>query len=166
MILDKLGAAREYAEGVTGLFLAVRTVEKTFDRFPYCRSLVLDGSPVRSIESIEYVDADGVEQELDPLLYTFNDYVTPPRIDLNFEQSWPDMRCGPNAVKVRYVVGYGTIADTPVDVLALPKDVRAAMLLTMAHFLENKEDSAPVALESIPNGTHALLHLKRENLGV
>lgn len=166
LILDKLGAAREYAESVTGLYLSPRTVEKTFDRFPHCRSLELDGGPVRSIESVEYIASDGTPTELGTGVYSLNDYVEPARLDLNFEQSWPPMRCGPNALKVRYVVGYGTVNHTPPETLALPKDIEGALLLTMAHLLENKEDSAPIALEAIPTGTRALLQGKRANLGV
>lgn len=177
LILDKLGAAREYAEGVTGLFLAPRLVEKTFDHFPCPRygfgwvegdsSLRLDYGPVREIESIEYVNADGVPTELPTSTYVYNDYVSPARIDLAYGERWPDMRAGPNAVKVRYWVGYGVLPNqTPAVDLPLPRDIKAALLLTMAHLLENKEDSAPIALASIPTGTLALLHLKRENLSV
>lgn len=166
LILDKLGAAREYAEGVLGLYLAPRTVEITFERFP-CRNWIeLQGSPVRQIESVEYIDEDGAPVELDPLLYSFNDYVTPARLDLTYQSAWPEMRGGPNALRVMYVVGYGTISDSPPDTLQLPRDLRAALLLLLGHLYENREDSSAVALEKIPLGVHALLSLKRETLGV
>lgn len=166
LILDKLGAAREYAEGVTGLFLAPRTVEFALDSFPCTSFVALEGSPVRLVDSIEYVDTDGAAQTLDSAAYLLNDYVTPPRVQLVFGETWPAVRCGPLAVKVRYVVGYGEIPETPPDVLVLPKDIKAGLLLTMAHLLENKEDSAPIALESIPTGALALLRLKRVDMGV
>lgn len=166
-ILLKLGAAREYCEGVLGVYLAPRLVEQTLDRFP-CGAIILEAGPVRLIDSIEYPLAeDGTPTEIDPLVFSLNDYVKPARVDLAFETNWPtDARAGTNAVRVRYVVGYGTINDSPPDVLAVPKDIRAAMLLILGHLYDNREESTAAALQSIPLGVHALLSLKRVNRGV
>lgn len=167
LILDKLGAACEYAEDITGLWLRVQTVEYTFERWPTCRFIEVPGAPVRSVESIEYLDENGDSQDLDPTLWTYDAYSTPKRVYIAYRTSWPEARCDVNSIRVRAIVGYGTIiGDTPQDVLALPYKLKAALLLTMAHLLENKEDSAPIALASIPTGTLDLLQQSRINLGV
>lgn len=167
LILGYLGAAREFAEGVLGVYLAPRTVEFTLDSFPCRRWFPLEPGPIRTIEAITYVDADGIEQDLLSSDFVIDDYKTPTTVvSARTAPPWPAVRCAPNAVKVLAIVGYGSISDTPPDVLPLPKDIRAALLLILAHLYENREDSTAVAMETIPNGALTMLGLKRENRGV
>lgn len=168
-IMQMVSAAREHAEKLTGLYLAPRTVEQTLDRFPVCdKAIQLQAQPWRGLDSIEYtLQADGSMVPVDDAVFVIDDYVQPARVRLKFEQQWPqDARCDTNAVRVRYVVGYGTIANTPPDVLPLPADIRSAMLLIVGHLYENREETTALALESLPFGVMTLLGLNRENLGV
>jgi hypothetical protein len=48
-------------------------------------------------------------------------------------------------VKVRYVAG------------DLPAAVKSALLLTVGHLFENREASAPIALQELPLGVKSLL---------
>jgi uncharacterized phiE125 gp8 family phage protein len=61
----------------------------------------------------------------------------PARITLKAGQNWPTTYQGPNAVRVRYVAGYGTTAA------AVPQPIRNWMLLHVAHFYRNRELSLP-----------------------
>ena len=165
LVLAMLSAAREYAEVVTGRSLVARTVELALDEFPLC-GIELPHYPVVSVDSVKYIDTDGVEQTLAEDGYTFDDYGYQQRVVQAFEASWPTTRCVPNAVKVRYVVGHSMPGDSP-QVYPLPEPIRAAMLLTLGHLYENREGSVVgVSVNALPLGVASLLQPYRVRLGV
>lgn len=65
--------------------------------------------PIRSVESIKYLDTSGAEQTLDTALYDV--LLSTGRVSLAFGSAWPDIRAGAEAVRVRYVAGHN--ADDP-----------------------------------------------------
>jgi uncharacterized phiE125 gp8 family phage protein len=139
-----LAAAVGYAEHYTGRSFGSQTLELALDEFP-AGSIELLRGPVTGITSIKYIDEDGVEQTLSNTLYTLDDYGIQcwavPKVDTE----WPATLAAANAVKVLYVAG------------DLPSAVRAALLLTVGHLFENREASAPVALQELPMGVKSLL---------
>jgi hypothetical protein len=54
-----------------------------------------------------------VEQTLDPLLYAVDDQSEPGLIAPAYGETWPATRNEMNAVRVRFVAGYGSKADVP-----------------------------------------------------
>lgn len=117
-------AARESAEHYTGRALAEQTLEAALDEFPSEDFFDLPLPPVATITSIKYTDTDGMEQTLATSVYALSTYGDSRRVALTYDSEWPDTQCIPDAVRVRYVTGYG-ITDGP----ALPRTVKAALLL-------------------------------------
>ena len=68
--------------------------------------------------------------------------------------AWPAITAATNAVKIRYLAGYDIDSDGGE---ALPKMIRAAVLLVVGHLYANREASTEVALTHIPLGVESLL---------
>ena len=147
MIQAQISAAREFAEHYTGRALAPQTLELALDEFP-ADSIELPRVPVTAITSIKYIDVDGAEQTLDAELYSLDDYGITAWVDPAYDTAWPETRAIKNAVKVRYTAGYETA----------PSTVKDAMLLTVAHLYENRQEATSYKVEQIPMGTKSLLN--------
>mgnify|MGYP001201291583 CR=1 FL=1 len=129
-----IAAARRCAETQCDRCFVTQTWRQTRDGFPSCDargSIVLAKTPVASVSSVKYIDADGVLQTLDASKYTADTLADPCEIVPAYGESWPSTRAVPNAVTVEYVVG---VAAEQVDPRA-----KMAMLLTVAHWYENRE---------------------------
>jgi len=120
-------ASREQAESFMQQSIITQTVELALDRFP--DEIELPMGPVQSITSVKYIDTDGVEQTLSSAVYTIDDYSPVPWLLLVEDNVWPDTYDSANAVKVRYVAGWG---DAGTDV---PEDIKTAMLLVIGHWI-------------------------------
>ncbi len=153
LIAGYLMAATQSAEQQTNLLLGEQTWELTIDQWPSSvwgsgGVIRLPRSPVQSVTSISYVDADGVTQTVLAGDYVLDANVRPAAIYPAFGKAWPVTRPQANAVAVRFVVGYTQI----------PEPIRAAILLMVGHFYENREavivGQAP---SELPMGVEALL---------
>lgn len=159
-------AAREWCEFYSGRLLATQTVELALDAFPTASRFYLPIGPVQSVESVVYLDADGVEQSM--VLgtdYSVRAYNGRASIYLPDGVAWPTpmtYRYGERAVFVRYVAGYMT--ESP-ETFPLPRSSRAAILLVLGHLYENRENSADRQFVEIPLGAAALLDRDRVRLG-
>ncbi len=192
MIEAWLGAAREHCEAFLGLSLATKTLEVALDAFPAASinvflqrrpsstAIDLPGGPVRAIISItvpppdvewtsDDVDSDALSDApiwadgtVNPDLYILDDYRSPNQVR-PVASSWPSVAAAPNAVKVRYLAGYGVDSDGGEPI---PKALRAAILLILGHLYENRTDSTEKAMTSIPNGAEALMRPLRVRLGM
>lgn len=132
-----IAAARQAAEQELRRYLITQTLDAYFDAFPaidYGRSEsrtpdyygdAINLPPLQSVTAITYVDTDGTTQTLAADLYTVDANSRPARIAPAYGQSWPSTRDQPNAVKVRFVAGYGVAA-------AVPQCVKAWMLEKIA----------------------------------
>lgn len=131
-------AARLYAE----VYLAARgplvasTFLLTVDHFPQrirSHRWVQEGffrlprDPLISVQSITYLDQNGVPQLLDPSVYLVDAQSQPGRITLAFGQTWPDTYEVANAVTVQFVAGYllPYTADAMANTLMVPGRVFA-----------------------------------------
>lgn len=164
LILGMLDAAVAHAEQFTGLSILVRTWEAALDQFP-AAGFELPRPPLIELESFSVVnDSDG---ELDASTYVVDDYGTPEQpVVLRPVSSWPSIVNAPNTIKVRYRAGYQSEEDPDSDAAPLPRSLRSAILLLLAHLYENREDSVEKALASIPNGAEALMRPLRVRLGM
>ena len=184
MIEAWIVAAREYCEQFTGLSLVTKTLEIALDSFPLSTDtggvgIDLPGGPVRSIVQImtpppatEYdssdVDSDMLADEdiwadgqVNPDLYVLDDYRRPNQAKP--VTAWPAITAATNAVKIRYLAGYDIDSDGGE---ALPKMIRAAVLLVVGHLYANREASTEVALTHIPLGVESLLRPHRVRMGM
>lgn len=178
MIEGWLGAAREMCEQFLGLSLARQTLEIAMDSFP---TLALDGGtaielprgPVLEVVQImtpaddeftsDDVDSDEAadaavfaDGEVNPDQYTLDNYTNPNRVAP--VSSWPVITTATNAIKIRYLAGYGEDSDGE----PMPRAARAAILVTLAHLYANRGDEAV----ELPPTALALLRPLRVRLGM
>lgn len=136
-----ISAVRQVAEHELQRTLVSQQWRYTLDAFPE-GDIELPVSPVISVESVQYVDEDGVTQTLahdEPYVddeYEVDLAAIPPLVTLPFEGSWPATRSTSNAVIVQFTSGYGEPNDVPAA-------VKQWMLLMLGHYYENREASIP-----------------------
>ena len=158
LIASYLMAARESAETYTRRALAPQTWDLTIDYdWPTVRRqhdgliiprIVLPKPPLTSVTSITYVDTAGASQTLAGSQYLVDARGIEGVIEPTYNVTWPSVREQRAAITVRFVTGYTQI----------PEAVRAAILLTLGHLYEHREDVVvgPSANE-LPRGAEALL---------
>lgn len=125
-------AARQHVERVTSRALVEQSWELVLDRFPACREIRLAKGELRSVTSVKYLDGDGVEQTLDVAQYQVDTVRVPGRIVLAPGASWPATSDRINALRVRFVAGFGAA-------VAVPEPIKAAMYLLIGHLYEHRE---------------------------
>jgi len=107
-----IATARDMAETITRRAFVTQTWEYVLDGFP-TGGIVLPMPPLQSVTSIKYIDTDGTQQTLDALLYAVDTDSEPGLVVPAYGESWPSTRDEVNAVRVRFVAGYGDAADVP-----------------------------------------------------
>ncbi|HSH86886.1 MAG TPA: head-tail connector protein [Methylophilus sp.] len=127
--------ARELAEHRTGRALMTQTLEWAIpdlagDKIPF------PVSPVQSIESIKYIDSNGVEQTLSPSVYALDKTGQGKHyLRLKNGQSWPSANTQFDAVKVTFVAGYG-------DAAAVPAAIKQWILMAVSFFYKHRETAS------------------------
>lgn len=132
LLTRMIAAARRNAEHRTQASFIARELELRFDAFPL-GAIELAQGPVSEIKWVKYTDTTGVEQTLDPSAYVLDAAAPPGYVLPAYDTEWPDTRSTPNAVRVRYVAGFG------VDPTDVPEDVRAWLLITVATLYQQRE---------------------------
>jgi uncharacterized phiE125 gp8 family phage protein len=99
-------ATREFEE-LTDHLTTTRTLEGYLDRFPVSGAIELERTPLVSVASVKYYDADGTEQTLDGSSYWTDLVSTPGRVVIKPSTVWPGIDGRPLAVKVTFDAGYG-----------------------------------------------------------
>ena len=105
-------SARIHAEQVLNRYLITQTVDAYFDSFPD----VIKLPPLQSVSAITYLDTAGAEQTLAADQYTVDAVSIPARITPAYGVTWPSTYEQTNAVKVRFVAGYGDASDVPANI--------------------------------------------------
>jgi uncharacterized phiE125 gp8 family phage protein len=176
-ITSMIPTAREYCENYMGRSLAPQTLELSMRQFPGSVNAYLDplwasvdfapglielrGGPVAGIESVIYIDGTGTPQIADPSTYGVDVIAEPALIFPAYGTSWPTTQFFPNSVRIRYQAGYDAPGDSPNE-RPLPYSIRAAMLLMLGHFYNNRENTQAGAggstlIHEIPFGAQALM---------
>lgn len=79
------------------------------DRFPRAEMFEVPLPPLQVVNSLQYIDVNGVLQTLDPTtLYQADAESEPARVMPQYMQVWPPVRYVPNAVQLNFTCGYGT----------------------------------------------------------
>jgi uncharacterized phiE125 gp8 family phage protein len=146
-------AAGQYfgEHGTTGRSLLNETYDATWDAWPVDHCLRLPRSKVQSVTSVKYIDTAGDEQTLAADQYTLISDVAPGRVDRAYGVSWPTLRTEANAVRVRFVAGFGSSWND------IPRDLQVGLLHLVAHWHETREPiitgttvaKVPFSLEAI-----------------
>ncbi|MBU4529713.1 MAG: head-tail connector protein [Hoeflea sp.] len=150
-IEKKITAAREYAERYLGFPFISTEFELVLDTFPR-GPLKLPAGRLQSVTSVKYVAPDtglevtltaGTDYEVDT--YSVPGWIAPAA------SGWPTPKATINAVRVRYVAGYGaTAADVPAA-------IREAILQIASSYFENRESVSDVSMMSVPHGAESTL---------
>ena len=155
-LLGMITAARQYAENRTWRAIVEATYEYRLDAFP--ELIELPKPPAIIVSSVKYDDTDGVEQTVDASNYSVDTASEPARILRNSDFSWPATDNQIDSVRIRYKAGYdGTVNK-------LPGDMKAAMLMMVKHFFDNR-DAVVVGKRSsidaveVPMSTNLLLDM-------
>lgn len=130
-------AAREYVEQFCQLSMVTQTRESGFDSFT--TFLNLPYGPVQEVTAVEYTATDGTVTAI--ASYASDLYGPVPRVSAAYNELWPTaVQTVPNAVKVRYVAGYATVAGSPTDYTSnIPQALKTAMYLLIGNWYENRE---------------------------
>jgi uncharacterized phiE125 gp8 family phage protein len=169
MIMAMLAAARTHAEEFTGRSIALKTYELRLDGWPEDTEVELPMPPLVSIESVKYIDADEVEQTISATDYVIDTYEPTAGWLLPASgTTWPTPLAVVNCVRIRYRAGYQVPEpdSSPEDAPDLPGAIRAALLLLVGHFYENREAVSSKALTEVPLAVTALLRPYRVRLGM
>jgi uncharacterized phiE125 gp8 family phage protein len=146
-------AARQWVEGETKRALVTQTWDYAIDYdWPHYYGLdkiILPLNPVQSVTSISYVDGDGASQTLAADQYTVAAREHVSFIEPAYDVAWPEVRCVPSAITVRFVTGY--IDDTVSPAVgAVPFGLRTAVLMKAAEMYEHRGDMLPGTLQTHP----------------
>lgn len=126
-------AARELCEAFTRRAFLTTHFLAYLDAFPKAAdTIVLPRSPVASVDSIKYYDADNALQVLAASTYDVDTRSEPARITLAYGASWPSEYDRLNAVEIAFTAGYGAASD-------VPQAVKQAVLVTVADWYLNRE---------------------------
>jgi uncharacterized phiE125 gp8 family phage protein len=143
MALLLIPAIRREAEHQLGRRLITQTVELVLDEFPAGEIDLLLPS-VQSITSVKYLDSAGDEQTVLNTDYSLDNAKAPARVLLATGASWPATYAVPNAVRVRYVVGYGD------DDASVPANIRLWITAMVVQALDNPAGLNVAALQPLP----------------
>lgn len=146
-LLGLIAAATARVETETGRAFSEQTWEWVMDAFP-AGEIVIPAGPIKSVISVIYTDAAGNQVTVPEADYRVDTVSDDGRVIP--VSGWPAAGPGPNAVRVRFVLGQDC-----------PADVKQAILLLVGHWTQNREDASEEGLRSIPYGVKALLGLHR-----
>lgn len=158
LITEKIVAARQSVEGFLNRALVTQTWELVLDTWPAGPVLVLPLPPLQSVTSITYMLRDGTTATLATSVYGVDADGEPGKVFLKPDRSWPADALYPyNAVRVRFVAGYGDASDVPAW-------ARSALLLLLGDLYENREQTvigAGLTAHALPTGVERLLWMHR-----
>jgi uncharacterized phiE125 gp8 family phage protein len=134
-------AALRMVENATGRAFVHRAFRLTLDAFPDVIELPI--RPLVSVQSVTYIDPDGVEQAADFQASNRNPPVVRPVIE------WPETKDQLDAVWIDFTAGYD----------AVPEDVKHAILLLAGQWYERREsvESGSRYVSALPFTVDALL---------
>lgn len=137
-----LNSAIALCEQILQRKLITQTWAMFLDSWPtYIKVLFGD---LQSVTHIKYTDTDDTQATFSSDYYTVDTSSVPGRVYLNNGESWPTATLrDATPIEVQFVTGYG---DASTDI---PSDIRGAILLTTAHFYENRENFLVSNLQSM-----------------
>jgi len=135
-------------------------------------AIIIPGAPLQTIDSLTYLDQNGVLQTLDPSLYQIDNVSEPARLAPAANEMWPLTQISVrapvlNAVKINFTSGYGaaTVDGGKTTLPAtFPVSLAQAMKLLIGHWYENRMDvltGIRAAAIEVPKAASTLLWMNR-----
>lgn len=145
-------AAMGTVEHETGMALQPSTWEERLDCWEWPMAINL--FPVRNVDAVKYLDADGNEQTVDAANWVWDR--TAYGAEINFNRNWVGLPSSyynssfymrPGVVRVRFTAGY---SDPATDVgsdseLTIPPEVQLAVCFLVGTWLEFRESALDTA---------------------
>lgn len=144
-----LRAATELVERETNRAFLSQTWQLTRTCFPASSRVELPRSPLQSVSSITYYDADGNSQTFASSNYHVDTVREPGVVWLDEDSDWPDTDDRPDAVTVNYVAGWSDVEDVPARAVQ-------AVLLLVGHWYRQRE-AVGIAGFEVPFAYRALV---------
>ncbi len=134
--------------------LVTRTLLLRLDAFPAVIELPV--CPVRSVESIAYLDGSGTSRPLPADAFRVYGLggEAPSVIKPAAGARWPATADRPDAVSITFVAGMGNPED-------VPSEIRAAIRMYAGSLFENREASTPTAMIPVPEGVEDVITAHR-----
>lgn len=101
----------------------------------------LPASPLVSVSSIKYTDQNNVEQTLSTSNYAVDTASSPGRWRFTGAATVPGVYDSPNAVRVRYIAGFGAAGATDGGQSAVPENLKAAVKFKLQQLWERGENA-------------------------
>ncbi len=148
LILALISAARQAAETLTGRQFITSRWRLVLDRFAgpngrdcwpeesfslLSHALLLFKCPVQAVISIRYLDMAGLQQTLEPSLYTVDTACEPARITPVFGETWPVSLPQIGSVSVTFDAGYGGAS-------AVPEGIKSWIKLRVGSLYAHREE--------------------------
>lgn len=141
---DLIVKATRQFQRIFGRQFVTATWKLYLDRFP--AEILLEKLPVATVTSVVYIDNDGTSQTLAASGYQVQKESpdAPARIKPAYGLTWPSTRGDIyNAVTVTFTAGYGAAS-------AVPKTVKHAIMMVIAHWYEQREPVTENVINEIP----------------
>lgn len=135
--------ARRFAEQQLNRSIITQTWERVLDAFPG-DEIELGWPAVQGIVSLSYVDTTGATVNLDPSLYVLDAETLPGWVLPADGTSWPDTYDTVNAVRVRFLAGYGD------DINSVPEEIKTYIKAHCALWLRQAEAASDKPLTAVP----------------
>ncbi len=148
VIPEIITAARSWIEDLTATALITQTWRMSIDAWPET-SVTLAPTPVQSVSSVKIFATDGTATTLATAAYDLLSVGRSARLIRTSGAVWPAPTRAQGGVEITFVAGYGAAASD------VPRPLRQALLMCVAHLYENRElvgEGAP-----LPMGVEALL---------
>lgn len=148
LITELIVAARQKAEHLTGRALITQTWQRSLDAFPPL-GLELGKAPAVSITSVTYTNTAGTDVVMDSADYTLDSTTDEQRgwlLPSATLSAWPSTYDTVNAVRVRFVAGYGASGAS------VPAAIRRFMHLEIGTMYKMRESIvAGVSIAELPS---------------
>lgn len=111
-----------------------KLITQTWKAFPdtWDSEIEIPFGQLQSIESVKYIDADGVEQTVDPADYSEDTIADPGRLVFEDTFTLPELK-GVNPIRIEFICGFG------VDHSSIPPAIRDALLHIVADLYGMRE---------------------------
>ena len=149
LIAAYIGAATARVEQL-GRSLVVMASTWAYDLDQFENVIQLPRSPVTEVSAVTYLDRDGIEQTLDPAVYSSKvDAFGSAVLRLAYGIEWPAVLGADEDITITFKVGY---ADE-----AVPHAIQAAILLIVGSLYEQRAEVTSRAVFEVPGAVDALV---------
>ena len=153
-IRKQIDAATDYLQTVGDRQFCTATWMTKLDKFPcgYDDEIRLAKSPLASVSSIAYLDADGTSTTLSSTAYDVDTNSEPGRITLSYGDVWPSTQDVANAVTITFVAGQAQAS--------VPQRIKQHILSIVAEWWWNRETSMESTSKESPWHTRLLWSMR------